>query len=75
MGDQLNLNKTDVATQWSLQMLSSLKRNPSKSDRPSIIHDEQEHSKVNLSSKNSTTLTELSQSVTTIATNHSVDKI
>ncbi|CAF3287470.1 unnamed protein product [Rotaria socialis] len=75
MGDQLNLNKIDVATQWSLQMLSSLKRNPSKSDRSSKIHDEQEHSKLNLSSKNSTTLTELSQSVATIATNHSVDKI
>ncbi|CAF2467940.1 unnamed protein product [Rotaria sp. Silwood2] len=78
MGDQLNLNKIDVATQWSLQILSSSKCNTkdiSKSDLLSKSHDEQENSKLHKTSTNSTILTELSQSITTIETNNSTTKI
>src|SRR5204863_61926 len=65
MGDQVNLNKTDVATQWSLQILTP-KCNESKSDSSVKHQDDQENS-----STNSTILTELNQSITTLTTNNS----
>jgi hypothetical protein len=61
--DQMNFNKIDVATQWSLQILTP--------KSVSTSTDYQEHSKSNLTPTNSTILTELSQSRTTIATNNS----
>ncbi|CAF0938254.1 unnamed protein product [Rotaria sp. Silwood1] len=78
MGDQLNINKIDVATQWSLQILSSSKCNTidkSKSELLSKSHDEQENSKLHITRTNSNVLTELSQSITTIDTNNSTNKI
>jgi hypothetical protein len=55
MGDQLNINKIDVATQWSLQILTPkcIEMDVSKSDSSSKCQD------------NPTILTELSQSITT----------
>jgi hypothetical protein len=62
MSDQFNLNKTDVATQWSLQILPQ-------------NQNEQDQSKLHITRTNSTILTELSQSITTIATNNSIMNI
>ncbi|CAF4133109.1 unnamed protein product, partial [Rotaria sordida] len=76
MGDQLNLNKIDVSTQWSLQISSSSSSSSkcntidiSKSDLLSKSYDEHENSKLYITPTNSTILTELSPSITTINTN------
>ena len=66
MNGQLNLNKTDVATQWSLQIITP------KSNSSSTA---QEQPKLNIPQTNSTILTKLSQSRTTIATNNSAVNI
>jgi hypothetical protein len=77
IGDQLNLNKIDVATQWSLQMLTpeSIEINVSKSDSSSKCQDNQANSNLHITRTNSNILTELSQSITTIATNNSTVNI
>jgi len=65
INDQLNLNKIDVATQWSLQTLTPkcIEMDVSRSHSSLKCQDDQE---------NATILTELSQSITTIATNNSI---
>lgn len=64
MNDQLNSNKIDVATQWSLQILKSEcnEMDIIKSDASLTCQNDQE---------NATILTELSQSIKTIASNNS----
>jgi hypothetical protein len=66
--DQLNLNKIDVSTQWSLQTLTPkcIEMDVSRSNSSLKCQDDQE---------NATILTELSQSITTIATNNSIVRI
>lgn len=64
MGDQLNLNKIDVSTQWSLQILKS------KSNEMNIIESDLSL-KCQNDQENSTILTELSQSIKTNASNNS----
>jgi hypothetical protein len=71
-GDQLNLNKTDVATQWSLQILTPM---CIEIDPSSQNQNEQDQSKFHLTRTHSTILTQLSQSITTIATNNSTMNI
>ena len=77
MGDQLNLNKVDVATQWSLQILTSkyIDIDLFKPDSFSTTHNKQADFRLHLTQTNSTILTELSQSMTTIATNSVKRKI
>lgn len=62
IGDQLISNKIDVATQWSLQMVSS--SNSKNVDEKQI-----------LKSTHSVILTELSPSITTIETEKSIKEI
>jgi hypothetical protein len=80
MGDQLNLDKVDVATQWSLQLMTS-ECHRSKSENTIIEMDtskpdpslkEEEKSELHVTH---TILTELSQSITTIATSNSTVNI
>jgi hypothetical protein len=77
MGDHLNLNKIDVATQWSLQILTPkcIEMNESQSDSSSKYHDDQNNLKLHGTPTNSTILTELNRSTTTIATNNSAVNI
>jgi hypothetical protein len=69
MGDQLSLNKIDVATQWSLQISPPeyIEMDVPKSDSSSNIQDEEHASKLHITRQNSTILTELTPSISTIS--------
>lgn len=77
MGDQGNLNKIDVATQWSLQILPSKcnSKDLSKFDASLKCHVDQKNSTLDITPRNATILTELSQSVTSLATNDSIAEV